>query len=136
MSRPCACATAGLVALVLAFVVAGAAHAQAASPQSIFPGVPFVAGAPVMHQPELAYPLEAQQRAREGKVVIAFLVGVDGVPERFRILESDPPVLFDRTVADAAPEFRFAVAMRDGSAVRYETHLTLAFNPQRSPRKE
>lgn len=119
----------------LAWLVTGAlAIASPVAPgedhQPIFAGLPFALGAPVTHTPPLPFPVEAQRRGREGKVVVAFLVGEDGVPERHRIIESDPPLIFDAVVNAAAPDFRFAPALRDGKPARYETRITLTFKPQ------
>ena len=105
-----------------------------AQAQSVFVGVPFVAGAPVLQQPFFDYPREAQARGVSGSAVIAFLVGEDGVPVRHRILETDPPLIFDSAINASVGEFRFATATRDGKPMQYETHVTLAFSPQLPPR--
>jgi|GEM_PF-5766574 len=111
-------------------VLACNALAQAAMPQSVFSGVPFVAGAAVREQPAFEYPREARQRGRAGTLLVAVLVGIDGVPVRHRIIAADPPLIFDAAVDAAIPQFRFAPAMRDGTPTQYETHLTLNFDPQ------
>ena len=103
---------------------------QVAPPPSAFPGQPYVTGAPVVYQPPLEYPREAKERGREGTVVVAFLVNEKGEVERYRIIESDPPLLFDGVVNAAVPSFRFAPAMRNGKPSSYETRLTLSFKPQ------
>jgi protein TonB len=118
----------GLVAGALMALTIAGAHAQGT--EAVFPGLPLVAAAPVTHQPPLPYPVEAQKRGREGRVVVAFLVGTDGVPERYRIIEADPPLLFDAVVKAAAPDFRFAPAVQDGKPARYETRIILSFKPQ------
>ena len=63
-------------------------------------------------------------------VVVAFLVNEKGEVERFRIVEADPPLIFDSAVNAAVPSFRFAPAMRNGKPSSYETRLTLSFKPQ------
>jgi protein TonB len=103
---------------------------QVPPPPSAFPGQPYVTGAPVVYQPPLEYPREAKERGREGTVVVAFLVNEKGEVERYRIIESDPPLLFDSVVNAAVPSFRFAPAMRNGKPSSYETRLTLSFKPQ------
>jgi len=110
--------------------VAPQAPAQVAPPPSAFPGQPYVVGAPVLYQPPLEYPREANERGREGTVVVAFLVNEKGEVERYRIVESDPPLLFDSVVNAAVPSFRFAPAMRNGKPSTYETRLTLSFKPR------
>lgn len=118
-----------MLASILALLACNAL-AQGAAPQSAFPAVPFVAGAPVLEQSPFEYPREARQRGRAGNLLVAVLVGVDGVPVRHQIIASDPPLIFDATINEAIPQFRFAPAMRDGKPTQYETHLSLAFDPQ------
>lgn len=120
------------VALFLALLFAPGAPAQGAAPQSAFLDVPLIAGAPVLAQPDMAYPREARARGLAGTVVVAVLVGEDGAPVRHRILSSEPPLIFDAAVNAAIPGFRFAPATREGRPSQYETHLTLAFDPQRA----
>ena len=115
----------------LAAVLACAALAQGAAPQSAFPGVPFVAGAPILEQAPFEYPGEARRRGRAGTLLVAVLVGVDGVPLRHQIIAADPPLIFDAAINAAIPQFRFAPAMRDGKPTQYETHLSLSFDPRR-----
>lgn len=124
---------AGLVAafiFAMTLALAPQVPAQVAPPVSAFPGQHFVTGAPVVYQPPLEYPREARERGREGRVVVAFLVNENGEVARYRIVESDPPLLFDSAVNAAAPSFRFAPAVRDGKPSSYETWLTLSFKPQ------
>ena len=115
-----------LIAALL-WLVAIAAGAQPAAPQSAFTGVPFVAGAPLLQQPQFEFPSDARLRNSEGTVVVAFLVGEDGVPLRHRIIAADPPLLFEAAVNASIGEFRFAPATRDGKPAQYETHVTLSF---------
>lgn len=122
------CTVAGLAA-----VLACGALAQGTAPQSAFPGVPFVAGAPIREQAPFEYPSEARRRGRAGTLLVAVLVGVDGVPLRHQIIAADPPLIFDAAINAAIPQFRFAPAMRDGKPTQYETHLSLTFDPQRPP---
>ena len=119
----------GLRTLIAALVwlVAMAAGAQPAAPPSAFTGVPFVAGAPLLQQPQFEFPSDARLRKSEGTVVVAFLVGEDGVPVRHRIIAADPPLLFEAAVNASIGEFRFAPATRDGKPAQYETHVTLLF---------
>lgn len=104
--------------------------AQAATEESVFVGVPFVRNVAVTHQPEMTFPLEAQRRNQGGKLVVAVLVGPDGAPQRHRILEADPPLVFDNMVRDALPDFRFSLASRNGKPIAYETRLTLTLAPR------
>ena len=111
------------------FCAAGLALAQGMSPESVFIGVPFVQGAPVREQPDIAYPAEALRRKLNGVVVVAVLVDEEGVPLRHRVLSADPPLIFDAVVRQAIPQFLFKPVERGGKRVAFETHLTLKFAP-------
>ena len=115
---------------LLAATLGGGLFAQSAAPQSAFIGVPLVQGAPVLSQPQFDYPREALAHRVAGIVVVAVLVGEDGVPERHRIVRAEPPLIFDAVINAAIPEFRFATATQNGRPARYETQLTLSFDPQ------
>lgn len=115
--------------LVLA-LLAHPVQAQTPAEESVFIGVPFVRNVAVTHQPEMTFPLEAQRRNQGGKLVVAVLVGPDGVPQRHRILEAEPPLVFDAMVRDALPDFRFSLASRNGKPIAYETRLTLNLAPR------
>lgn len=101
-----------------------------AAPESLFIGVPFVTNTVVTHQPEVGFPLDPILRRGAGTVVVAVLVGEDGVPVRHRIVSAEPPLIFNRYVEVALPDFRFGIASRDGKALAYETRLTLQFAPK------
>ena len=109
----------------------GAAHAQTVSLESIYLGVPFVPKATVTHQPDDVIPADKLQRIGSGTVVVAVLVGENGAPLRYRILSAEPPFLLDRYVTDSLPDFRFAIASRNGVPQVYETRLTMQFLPQK-----
>jgi protein TonB len=111
-----------------ALLAASLVYAQA-PPRSVYPDVPFVEGAPVRSRPDFDYPREALARRLEGTLLVAVLVGEDGSVIRHRILSAEPPLIFNRAVDAAMPEFRFAPAERDGKPSRYETHLSLLFKP-------
>ena len=109
----------------------GAAPAQTVSLESIYLGVPFVPKATVTHQPDDVIPADKLQRIGSGTVVVAVLVGENGAPLRYRILSAEPPFLLDRYVTDSLPDFRFAIASRNGVPQVYETRLTMQFSPQK-----
>ena len=113
---------------VAGLLVCGAALAQPVTLESVFVGVPFVKNPTVTHQPDVI-PAEKLRRLGSGTVVVAVLVGEDGAPLRYRILSAEPPLLFDRYVTDALPEFRFAPGSRHGAPQVYETRLTMQFKP-------
>ena len=104
--------------------------ARIAAPESQFIGVPFVSNTVVTHRPEVGFPLDHILRKGAGTVVVAVLVGEDGVPVRHRIVSAEPPLIFNRYVEAALPDFRFGIASRDGKPLAYETRLTLNFAPK------
>ena len=89
----------------------------------------------MLSQPALNYPREALAHRVAGIVVVAVLVGEDGVPVRHLIVRADPPLIFDAVVNAAIPEFRFATATQHGRPARYETQLTLSFDPHAGGKK-
>lgn len=113
---------------IAGLLISGAALAQPVTLESAYVGVPFVPNPTVMHQPDVI-PTDKLRRLGSGTVVVAVLVGEDGVPLRFRILSAEPPLLFDRYVMDALPNFRFMPGSRNGAPQIYETRLTMQFRP-------
>lgn len=110
-----------------ALLVSAPVRAQTA--ESAFPGVPFVFPPTITYQPEIGFPTDHILRKVKGLVVVAILVGEDGAPLRHRIVSAEPPLIFDRYVTEAVPDFRFGVATRNGKPLAYETRLTMNFAP-------
>lgn len=65
----------------------------------------------------LVYPAEAKQNRIEGVVRVAYDVTVDGTVENARVVESNPPGVFDAAALDAVRKWRFHPAVRDGKVV-------------------
>ncbi|MBR9827267.1 MAG: energy transducer TonB [Oceanospirillales bacterium] len=76
------------------------------------------------------YPQRALSRRIEGHVVAEFTVDAKGrvIPESFKIVESEPPGIFDRTVERALLRWRFNPVTEQGSAVPFRTRQRLEFN--------
>ena len=53
------------------------------------------------------YPREAQRRRRAGSVEVEFTVGVDGSVSNARVVNADPPRVFDREALQAVNRWRF-----------------------------
>ena len=53
----------------------------------------------------------------EGVVRVAYDVTVDGTVENARVVESNPPGVFDAAALDAVRKWRFHPAVRNGKAV-------------------
>jgi protein TonB len=63
------------------------------------------------------YPFKARQRNIEGKVQVKFLVGADGAVSRVEVLSAEPKGVFETSVLQAVPNWRFEPGRLDGRAV-------------------
>lgn len=70
------------------------------------------------------YPEEAKAKGIEGKVYLSILVDTGGKVKEAKVLKSDNPV-FDTPAIDAARQWLFSPAIKDGKAV--EAWLTMPF---------
>jgi TonB family protein len=70
------------------------------------------------------YPEEAKAKGLEGKVYVSILVDTGGKVKEAKVLKSDNPV-FDTAALDAARQWLFSPAIKDGKAV--EVLLTMPF---------
>ena len=79
-----------------------------------------------IHQPDPpAYPAEAKAQRIQGTVVVALIVGTDGVPESAEAVEG--PEALQSTAVDYAKGWRFEPAKVDGKPVRARFKLTMPF---------
>jgi TonB family protein len=60
-----------------------------------------------LFRPRLHYPERALRLRREGRVVIEFRIGHDGAPQDVRVVEADPPGLFEQSALRYASGLRF-----------------------------
>jgi TonB family protein len=65
----------------------------------------------------LVYPEQAYKQKIEGVVRVAYDVTVDGTVENARVVESNPPGVFDAAALDAVRKWRFHPAVRNGKPV-------------------
>ncbi len=84
---------------------------------------------PLAGNPVPAYPRSALRRGIEGDVVLNIVVGTDGRPMDVQIVERAGTVdsAFDRAATEAALQWRFEPAMRDGQAVPSTVRLPIEF---------
>ncbi len=71
------------------------------------------------------YPYRAKRLGVEGSVKIRFLVNTSGRTDLIKILESDPPEVFDQSVKKAVKNWKFKPATKDGRVV--ETWMETVF---------
>ncbi|MCP4724007.1 MAG: TonB family protein [bacterium] len=75
---------------------------------------------------ELKYPPTAEKAQIEGRVVIKFIVGVDGVPRDFEVIKSRHSAL-DQAAIDAIKKLRFIPATQRDNKVPYPMILPVLF---------
>ncbi len=74
------------------------------------------------------YPERAKQREIEGKVVISVLVGADGQVKNMKIIESNPPGMFETAVKNAISQWTFVPASYKGNPTRTWVNIPFPFN--------
>lgn len=65
----------------------------------------------------LVYPEEAYRQKIDGVVHVEYDVTVDGTVENARVVDSNPPGVFDAAALDAVRKWRFHPAVRNGKVV-------------------
>ena len=73
------------------------------------------------------YPLRARQHGVEGFVELLFVVDVDGSTRYARVLDADPPGMFDRAALAAVRKWRFKPGKKDGRPVAARVRLVVRF---------
>lgn len=79
------------------------------------------------------YPVEALSQGVSGKVVLRVDVDAHGNPARIRVESSEPTGMFDRSVLEAAAQWRFEPALRNGEAVAGQVRVPVTFDAQMQP---
>lgn len=74
------------------------------------------------------YPFQARRRGLSGHVKLQFDVMPDGEVRRLRILESEPPGVFDQAVLDAAKTWKYQAGEILGDRVRTRMVKQIVFN--------
>lgn len=73
------------------------------------------------------YPQRALASGIEGEVTLAFTITAEGRVDNLRVIEAQPPGVFDREARRAALRWRFAPRRENGQAVAREATKTLYF---------
>ncbi len=73
------------------------------------------------------YPERARKKGISGSVQLSLLVGVDGAVRDARVLQGDPPGVFDQAALEAVRQWRFQPAMYEGRPVSIRVTQTLRF---------
>lgn len=79
-----------------------------------------------------AYPRRALEMGVEGYVKLAFTINRLGQVENIRVVEADPPNMFEREARRAAARWRFAPRTENGRSIEREAVKTLTFRLEKS----
>ena len=75
----------------------------------------------------VVYPVEAKDKKVEGYVRVAYDVSADGSVTNVRVVDSDPPGVFDEAAVAAVRGWRFHPAIHDGKPVVKELVSRVSF---------
>lgn len=81
-----------------------------------------------LSRPSLKYPERARAGGIEGYVTVSMLVGVSGDVENARVLESEPPGVFDVAALEAVRTWRFEPATYQGRPVSVWARQIIRFS--------
>jgi protein TonB len=81
---------------------------------------------PIAHIPPI-YPFQAKRRGIEGWVKVKFLVNSQGRVEQVFIVKSDPETIFDQSVLNVLPKWRFSPGTVEGVSVNTWVVTTIRF---------
>ncbi|MFW5827602.1 MAG: energy transducer TonB, partial [Alkalispirochaeta sp.] len=82
---------------------------------------------PIPQSRPLEYPDRARQRRIEGRVVVSALIDADGNVRDVKILEADPPNVFDEAVLNSVPNWTFEPAKYRGEPVQTWAQIPIPF---------
>lgn len=82
---------------------------------------------PVVRVPPV-YPRRAKQAKLEGVVTMVVTIRPDGTVADAKVLESDPPRLFDQSALDAMKRWKFRPKIVDGTPVSQRARQTIEFS--------
>lgn len=69
-------------------------------------------------QGPMQYPVRAKAKGVEGYVVLTLLIGPTGEVEKVKVLEAQPPGVFDEVASTGVRNWKFEPAMYQGESVR------------------
>jgi len=92
------------------------------------PGVPGCVTPPhATYQPDPEYPAKARKKKESGTIVLALVVGSDGLPYEVKVVRGLSEEL-DRAATDCVARWRFSPASKDGRPVPAEIHAEVSFH--------
>lgn len=81
-----------------------------------------------VQQVAMEYPSSAKRQGVEGYVTLSLLISDRGDVERVRVLESNPPGVFDQAATQALRQWQFQPARYQGEAVRVWARQRIRFD--------
>jgi TonB family protein len=81
-----------------------------------------------VHHVNPTYPVSMQEAAREGKVLIDAVIGIDGAVHAARVLTAQVHPDFAAAALDAVREWRFTPTLLNGNAVEVRMTVTVDFS--------
>lgn len=73
------------------------------------------------------YPERALARGIDGKVIVEFVVDVNGEPRDVRVVSSEPPDVFDRSAINAVRRWRYQPVIENGVPVEVPARMVINF---------
>lgn len=81
----------------------------------------------LIHAPRPAYPSQARQLRREGRVIARIVIDMEGRVLRCRVIPGPDADVFGQTTLDAVRRWRFKPGVRGGRAVACEVEVPVVF---------
>lgn len=76
---------------------------------------------------ELDYPEEALRKSIEGWVDLSYVVTAEGKVTTVKVLDSEPPGVFEKAATRALSRVRYTPMKQDGKPIAVSTKLRIAF---------
>jgi len=76
------------------------------------------------------YPHKALQEGLSGSVTVDFIVDVKGEPTELRIVDSNPPGVFDQAALEALEHWRYEPYLLEGVHTPIPESVVFRFDPQ------
>ena len=73
------------------------------------------------------YPIEAKEKKIEGKVVLRFIVGIDGIAHEPQVENAEPEGVFEEVALEAVAKYKFTPAKKNGEDVNCFVKMPMAF---------
>jgi protein TonB len=74
-----------------------------------------------------AYPAEAKEQGLNGRVVLRFVVDIEGYAGEPEVVSAEPEGVFEEAALDAVAEYRFKPALKDGKPVNCIVKMPIEF---------